>query len=130
MTVIRDYLKKWATNLQGEEHTFKTVCNTAVTRYFGADADVHYLHCIADVVRAVRKQGFTVRSRKSSVKIGSVGQVRKQLKKLGLGFYIVRVFGHVLLLDHTGKTVVDTDPRKRDRRQITHLYKVFTAYTN
>jgi len=130
MTASREYLKEWAKNLQGDKHKFKTVCTTAVARFFDADSGVHYLHSMEDLVRAVRKKGFTVRSRKSSVKGTTVGKIRSEIPKLGKdGYYIVRVTGksggHVLLLDNTGKTVVDTAPKLRDTRKITHLYKVF-----
>lgn len=125
MTVNRKWLTEKYNKEQGSEHKSKTICASAVAGFFNADGNVRYLQTVSDIVRAVRKHGYTVRSRRSSVQADSVGGIRKELKKLGEGYYIVRVEGHALLLDHNGQTVVDTCPRKRDRRKITHLYKVF-----
>lgn len=122
----RERLIVRATSKQGSNNKFKTICSTEVCRFFEAENEVRYLHTISDVVRAIRKKGYKVRSRLSQIKKGStVGSTRKQLAKLGNGFYIVRVESHVLLLSPSGTTIVDTDSRKRDRRKITHLYKVY-----
>jgi len=125
MTKTRSYLKERLQKSQGREN--KSVCATAVASYFGAANEVRYLHTIQDIIGAVRKAGYTVRSRKSSVKKDiSVGGLRllAQQGKLEFGKYIIRVDGHALVMNQEGTTVVDTDPRKRDRRKITHLYKV------
>jgi hypothetical protein len=37
----------------------------------------------------------------------------------------VVVRGHVLLLARDGRTLIDTDPRKRDRRAIRKVYAIF-----
>lgn len=117
--MTRKELKTWAA---GEN---KTGCAAACVYFFNALENVRYLHKISDIVRAVRGAGWTVRSRMSSIKKDStVGSVRPQLAKLGAGYYLIRVDGHALVMLHTGETVVDTDPRKRDRRKITHIYKV------
>lgn len=115
----------WASNLQGPEHKNKTACTSSVVDHFGCLNNTRYLHTMEDVVRSVRKGGFKVRSRKSQIKKNAtVGSIRKQLKSIGDGKFIVRVNGHVLLMNDDGNTIVDTDPRKRDRRKITHLYIV------
>jgi len=52
-----------------------------------------------------------------------MGQARKAIAKLGEPagtFFTIGVPGHALLVDHKGKTVVDTDPRKADRRKVNH----------
>ena len=39
--------------------------------------------------------------------------------------YIVQVEKHVLLLNAEGITVIDTDPRKRDRRKVRGVWGLF-----
>lgn len=103
---------------------YKTCCTSACLAHFGIDLNgFRYSQYTKDVVAILRRKGYTVRSRLSSVKRGStVGSVRKQLSKLERGVYLVEVKAHVLLLNHDGKTIVDTDPRKRDKRKIKKLY--------
>lgn len=122
MTEIRKFYKKDSNN---PDDPNRNLCAEAVARVLFADRVVRYLHTISDLVRAARTVGWTVRSRKSSVRGKTVGAIRSQLPKLGATYYIVRVDGHVLLLDKDGKTIVDTAPRKKDKRRITHLYGVF-----
>lgn len=105
------------------ENTSQNVCALSVAKYLGVNGLVTYLHTITDLVRATRKV-YTVRSRKSSVRANTVGKARKSLSNLDGKYYMVRVKGHVLLLDTNGNTIIDTDPRKRDKRKITHLYAV------
>lgn len=115
----------WKARSNNDKNPNKNICALAVARAIGVDHKVRYLHCLNDVIRACRAGGYTVRSRKSSVKGTTVGAIRNQLEALGADFYIVRVDGHVLLLGCYGKTLIDTDPRKRDRRKITHVYGVW-----
>ena len=125
MTVRRQYRE----GSNNPRNTNKNVCGLMVASVLGVSNTVHYLHTIQDLVRAARTR-FTVRSRLSKLGKGkSVGAVRAKMIKMAqeeraLGF-ILRVDGHVLFVDHNGKTVVDTDPRKRDRRKITHAFIVF-----
>lgn len=108
----------------------KTVCTSAVLAAFGISPDrYHYSGTWGDVERILRRQGFAVRSRRSRLPKGcSVGQARKAIAKLkdpeGTRYY-VGVPGHAMLLDNTGATVVDTAPRKRDRRPVLRIYAVF-----
>ncbi len=104
----------------------KTACTSQCLAYFGIGLDdFRYSQYLKDVLSILRRHGHSCRSRKSSIKKGStVGSVRRQLSKLGKGIYLIRVDGHVMLLDETGRTVVDTDPRKRDRRKILNIYKI------
>jgi len=91
-------------------------------------------------VTSVRKR-YTVRSRMSAFgsSVRSVGALRKKAAKVAaaavsdtgakvnvVGF-IVGVPGHVLMLDASGNTVVDTAPRKRDRRAVDGVYIVYRA---
>lgn len=105
----------------------KNICGLAVATAFGVDKNVHYLHTMNDIVRAVRTK-FVVRSRLSRFKGKTVGGIRKDLEKkcVGASHFIVGVKGHVLLLDHLGNTIVDTAPRKKDKRKVTELYAVYT----
>tara|TARA_A100001037_G_scaffold270738_1_gene265773 strand:- start:99 stop:494 length:396 start_codon:yes stop_codon:yes gene_type:complete len=103
----------------------QNICVQAVAFALGVDYRVRYLHTIKDLVRAARL-AYTVRSRKSAVgNAKTVGAIRNKVKDLGASYYILRVAGHVLLLGSDGKTLVDTDPRKRDKRKVTHIYGVF-----
>ena len=104
----------------------KTACTSACLKYFGIELnEYHYSQTLADVINILRRKGFSVRSRFSSIrKRSTVGSVRKQLEKFGVGTYLIRVDGHVLLLNESGETIVDTDSRKRDRRKILNIYKI------
>ena len=108
----------------------KNVCALAAARFLGVDQEVRYLHTVDDLVRASRKR-WVVRSRKSDLRSGSsVGAAREQIaggrvrESHKAVAYIVRVDGHVLILNKHGATVCDTASRKRDRRKITHFYMV------
>lgn len=109
----------------------KTVCSAAVAHYFVSESSTRYLQNISDIVRVVRAGGFIVRSRLSEVPPNTtVSQFRNIIQsnkkaRLNARYYIVRVPDHALLLDHDGDVLVDTDPRKRDRRKITHIYGVY-----
>lgn len=82
----------------------------------------------------LRRHGWAVRSRSS--KMGSsttVGSIRKKIAKLddpSVTRYIVRVSGHILLLDRSGKTIVDTSPRKRDKRKVEGVFAIFPKKRN
>jgi len=39
--------------------------------------------------------------------------------------YVIRVEGHVLMIDRNGKTLVDTAPRKRDRRKVLDITGIY-----
>jgi glutamate dehydrogenase/leucine dehydrogenase len=81
-----------------------------------------------DLVLTMRTK-YTVRSRESQVRGKTIGQIRAKLPKLAEEVnaiaFIARVKGHVMALDVAGKTMVDTDPRQRDKRRVTHLYVVY-----
>lgn len=106
----------------------KNICVLAVAKALGADNETRYLHTYEDLVRALRTR-YIVRSRTSNVKGKTVGKAREKLASLAddvnaIGF-IVRVQGHVMLLDSQGKTIVDTDPRKRDKRKVLNAYVIY-----
>lgn len=121
--------QKFRDTSNNEANKNKNVCSLAVAEVLGVANTVHYLHTISDIVRAARNR-FTVRSRLSAVGKGkTVGQARDKFQKIAQEenalFFIVRVDGHVILLNSEGLTVCDTDPRKRDRRKVTHAFAVF-----
>ena len=112
----------------------QNICAQKVAKFLGCVDTTRYLHVISDLVISARKKGWTVRSRMSNVKDMSVGNCRNTLAKLSacekledtcVFGYIIRVHGHVIFLNASGDTVVDTAPRKRDRRKITHCYIVY-----
>lgn len=102
----------------------QNVCANAVARALGVADAVRYLHNSDDVRRAARTR-FSVRSVKSAAKSRTVGGARANLAEIGALAYIVIVEGHVLLLDAQGGTIVDTAPRKRDRRAIVEIHGLY-----
>jgi len=123
MTRQRRTLKAHSNNSDNEN---KNICVLAVAVALGVAHRVHYLHTMRDIVRAARRS-WTVRSRKSALgSARTVGAARARCERIGARYYLVRVDGHLLLLGHDGRTLVDTDPRQRDRRTITHFYGVWS----
>lgn len=110
----------------------KTICTSAVTDWFGVTQNVHYLHSIEDMVRALRKGGFTARSRAGKFAGKSLGSVRDKLAKEAeslapfhvYGFVVV-VPGHALLVNRFGETIIDTASRQKDRRKIQQIYVIY-----
>jgi hypothetical protein len=104
----------------------QNVCAQAVARSLGVADDVRYLHTIEDLKRAVGKR-WSCRSVKSSLKSKTAGGSRKAMKAHDQGamFYVMWVPGHVLLMDRDGDTIVDTAPRKADRRKVLGCWGVY-----
>jgi len=125
---IRDHYRKKGNN---PDNPNKNICTLAVTEALGCGDETRYLHRVQDVIYALRKR-YTVRSRCSQIRSKSVGKIRKICEKLADEvksskiYFLVQVSGHVLLLDKAGKTVVDTDPRKRDARKVQTFYIIYT----
>jgi hypothetical protein len=126
-------LKDHITHKSGKR---KTVCVSAVLTALGVPLNsFHYTGKIGDGKRSaiLNRNGFACRSRLSKVgKNTSIGQARKKITKLNEGsnvkYMIVVSYGrsaHLMLLDHEGKTLVDTDPRKVDKRRIQEIHAVF-----
>ena len=85
-------------------------------------ATFKYSQTCIDVVSILRRKGFSVRSRLSSIAKGStVGGVKRQ--GLERGTYLIHVDGHVLLINEN-MTLVDTDSRVIDRRKIKKIWLV------
>lgn len=111
----------------------KNVCALAVAQVLRVDDEVRYLHTWGDMLRAVRKL-WSMRSVASVVgatkRDKSVGAIRGDLMKHAaknpdVSSYVIRVDGHVLLIDRKGRTLVDTAPRLRDRRKVLNVYGVY-----
>ena len=124
MTNQRRKLKAGSNNAANNN---KNICALEVAKCMGVEKSVRYLHTISDLVRAARSR-WKVTSRAAGLKGKSVGAVREKLRAIAerdqFIAFIVRVDGHVLLLDALGYTCVDTAPRARDRRKVTHVYGV------
>jgi hypothetical protein len=80
----------------------------------------------------LRRAGYSVRSRLSKLAKSeqTVGAARNKLKQIAdnepcIIAFIMRVKGHVLVIDTNGKTVIDTAPRLRDKRRILGLFAIF-----
>lgn len=126
-------------NSNNEMDANKNICALAVAEYLNVEKAVRYLHTITDLVRAARKS-YTVRSRMSKVKGKSIGAARKTFATISekensahpfggkVAGYIIRVKGHAVFVDSNGNTLVDTAPRKADRRKITHCYMVMDDF--
>lgn len=119
----------------------KTVCSSHVLAYFGIDCSTyHYSGYINQISCVLRRNGWACRSRNSRIgcsfgnmdsgKNPTMGEVRKAIKARKWGdpartCYAVCVPGHILLLDWNGNTIVDTAPRKRDRRKVWSIRAIF-----
>ena len=79
----------------------------------------------------LRRAGYAVRSRASklSKREQSVGAARGKIAAIAAAepaiiAFVARVDGHVLVISREGKTIVDTDPRKADRRKIKGIFAI------
>jgi hypothetical protein len=129
MTTTPAHLTNHLTHASGRH---KNVCTSAVLAHFGiAPSAYHYADEIGTVNRILNRHGYSVRSRRSQLpKRCSVGQARKAIAKFSgdaNARYYVGVPGHALVLDGCGATVVDTDPRTRDHRQVLRIYAVLPS---
>ncbi len=109
----------------------KTVCVTACLTALGVPVDsFHTTGTLKtrNYLKILNRHGFSTRSRKSSLPT-TIGACRKAIEKRGEDcIYFVVVMGkgycHALLLDSKGQTVIDTAPRKRDKRAIHSIHAV------
>jgi len=106
-----------------------TSCLTAIgvpLTGFNATGDIENTNYLS----ILNRHGFSTRSRKSKMpKSLTIGKCRKAIAKLdedALYFVVLHHPGycHAIVLDSTGKTVVDTDPRKRDKRKVHSIHAV------
>lgn len=106
----------------------KTICTSSVLSFFGIDpGEYHYSDHSRDVKNILRRKGYSVRSRASALGLSkglTVGELRKKLKAYDgceSNAYYLGVKGHAMVIAGNGVTLVDTAPRKRDRRQVVHI---------
>ena len=110
----------------------KTPCASAALRYFGATGITWNARTKENVWEgSLRRARFSVRSRfsKLSKSETTVGAARGKIRQIAerepnIRGFIARVKGHVLVIDLEGNTVVDTDPRKADRRKLLGLVAI------
>jgi|15BtaG_2_1085339.scaffolds.fasta_scaffold00086_36 hypothetical protein len=125
----------------------KTVCVSTCLSFFGVPVNAYNYTCKGIIKRGkygtdnrrgsiLRRFGYAVRSRLSSVGgyDSTVGSVRRKVAQLGdpKGTnYIAIVHGHntahCIVIDDKGGTVIDTDPRKNDRRRVAEIHAVFPS---
>jgi hypothetical protein len=111
-----------------------TACAGTVLRALGV-TNYHYTwNGTRNVwIDVLRRNGYAVRSRTSRLpKKCTVGKLRKIVRDKLIYTcdtysvtFAVSVKGHVLLLGNKGQTLVDTSPRKRDRRQVVGVWAVW-----
>jgi hypothetical protein len=121
---------------RGRYTSSKTVCVTAVLSALGIDPERFHSTSTARNVDAyegvIRRRGFALRSRRSSfprkVTVGGLRDGIRRLDDPDGTLYLVRIRAHVLLLDAEGRTVVDTAPRRSDRRAVVKVHAVWPKW--
>ena len=109
-----------------------TPCAGATLKFFGVEGVTWNNRTNKNVWdNTLRRAGFAVRSRASKLSKSekTVGAARKKIATIAAQepdviAFVARVPGHVLVLNREGRTVVDTAPRKNDRRKLLGLYAV------
>jgi hypothetical protein len=103
----------------------KTPCASATLNFFGVTGTTWNDRTGKNVWdNTLRRNGFAVRSRLSALgSATTVGAARPKIRKIAakdkdIIAFVARVDGHVLVIDRDGNTVVDTDPRKKDKRKM------------
>lgn len=118
----QEIAKECAAESPAHGNGFKTACTRAVLRFFNILAcDYKYSQTLQDVVNILRRRGFSVRSRTSSIRKGvSVDRLLKS-RKLEHGYHVIFVNGHVLLATRDEILVDTADSRNRIVQKV---YKV------
>jgi len=114
----------------------KTVCVTACLTALGVPVDgfsVTGTLGSTNYLNILNRHGFSTRSRKSKMpKSLTMGKCRKAVAKLNEdALYLVILWDgkrtgycHAIVVNNQGKTVVDTDPRKRDQRKVHSIHAI------
>ena len=111
----------------------KSVCVTACLTALGVPFDgfsVTGTLSKTNYLSILNRFGISARSRKSRMpKNPTIGACRKAISKLAeQAVYFVVVNGngycHAMLLDSNGNTLVDTAPRKRDKRKVHSIHAI------
>jgi len=130
-------IQRLAKHVRTDGGNFKGVCVSACLSYFGIQPDQYkytWSKRVGNNHHAIlRRFGWAVRSRKSTLLKGTktVGSVRRAIAAYEDYtpdmMYMVHVSAHVLLLNSKGETVVDTSPRKVDRRRVLNVVAIFKS---
>jgi hypothetical protein len=108
----------------------KTVCTSTVLLALGITPDQYHYSGTERQMIGIARRKWSVRSCRSKLgKSATVGNSREALRRVAMadpeivGFVVI-VKGHALMLGCSGRTIVDTAPRKRDSRPILSIYAV------
>lgn len=109
-----------------------TPCATAALEFFGVVGVTWNERTRQNVwADTLRRAGYSVRSRASKLgkRTATVGAARNKIADIASAepaiiAFIARVDGHVLVIGRDGQTLVDTAPRKTDRRKLLGLFAV------
>ena len=109
-----------------------TPCATATLNFFGVSGVTWNERTKKNVWEGtLRRAGYAVRSRASKLgkRTSTVGAARQKIADIAqsepeIVAFVARVDGHVLVIGRDGQTLVDTDPRKNDRRKLRGLWAV------
>jgi hypothetical protein len=121
------------THIFRESGSAKTVCVSSVLHALGIPVNSYHSTSTLKNINAyesiIRRNGYALRSRNSHMRpANTVGSIRKKIRELTdpeNAMYLVRLKDHVLLLDRTGKTIVDTDSRIRDKRKVVRVQAIW-----
>ena len=114
------------------------MCVTAVLTSLGVPVEsFKYTGSCMDNRRnaILNRHGFACRSRISRIgRNTTMGKARAKVAKLNEGsnvkYMVCLRYGtsaHLILIDHKGETIVDTDPRVRDSRRVVAIHAVWKA---
>ncbi len=135
-----------ATELAFDYHTHDfrgSPCLTASAAFFGVRKLLHFMHYSTDFVRAVRKGGYTIRSRSTVLRraeysvsdyvsfvTGEMSQTA--IKQLSIDgempdYFAFIVEKHIFVTDFYGKVMIDTAPHdgEKDNRKVLQVYGVW-----
>jgi len=126
--ILSDHIKTGSGNFNG-------VCVSACLSYLGIKPKDYKFTWSKKTMNSatyniMRRFGYSVRSRKTAFKKAKTVSALKKAIKAYVDvcadvYYYVQVSGHVLLIDSSGNVLVDTAPRKRDRRKVVCVKAVF-----
>lgn len=105
----QEIAKQCAAESPAHGNGFKTACTRSVLRFFNILAfEYKFSQTLSDVINILRRRGFSVRSRTSSLpKRRCTVDMLLRSRKLDHGYYLVYVDQHVLLVGRD-QIIVDT----------------------
>lgn len=120
-------------------------CLTATAAALGVRHLLNYMHRMTDIIRACRKAGYKVRSRRTVIRRASYtvesfvtainNPTKTQARQLAGSdgddlpdYYMITTEGHIHLRSSTGRVVCDTAPHKgsSDDREVLGVWGVWT----